>query len=224
MKKLIIYVDAGHGGMHPLTSKYLTPSHIGKLYTHEAKGKEKEFTVYEGEINRRIAAKFMELLAKEEIPFRQIHHDYYDRSNIERCSIANGFAYEDIRKGLQPIFMSFHSNAFGFLSKGKGEAPKGWSVWTTKGNTESDQISAIWYEETKALLGEKITFRQDLSDGDTDFEENFTVLLGTVIPAVLVENLFYTNREDAKLLLDEKYQDLSAQAALNTVIRYGIGG
>jgi len=221
MKKIIVYIDAGHGGIHPQTGKYMTPAHIGKLYTHEATKKEKEFTVYEGLINRQIAEKLMKLLEMREIPYRQIHHDYYDRSNIERCSTANNFAAMDRANGFTPIFLSFHSNAFGYNAKGKGENPKGWSVWTTKGNTESDKIAEIWDEETRKIVGEAITYRADLSDGDSDFEENFTVLIGTAMPAVLVENLFYTNREDAKLLLSVEYQQKSALAALNTIIRYG---
>jgi len=220
MVNLIIYVDAGHGGLHPTTGKYMTSPFWGKYYEFEPQGKEKGFAIYEGEINRKIAGFFMELLQKNGIAFRQLHHDYQDFSLPHRCFLANQFHMQDVAKGLKPILLSFHSNAFGNSPKGKGENPKGWSVWTTRGRTESDKIAQIWLDETKKLLKDKIAYREDLSEGDSDFEENFTILAATVMPAVLVENLFFTNRQDAKLLLNEEYQKVSAQAAFNTVLNY----
>ena len=223
MKKIIVYIDAGHGGMNPITGKYMTAPQWGKYYEFEPQGKEKGFTVYEGEINRKIANFFAELLQEENIPFRFISHEFQDFSLSHRCFLANQYFAEDQRKGLQPVLMSFHSNAFGNNAKGKGETPRGFSVWTTRGLTESDKIAQIWFEETKKLCKNTITYREDLSDKDSDWEENFTILAGTVMPAVLVENLFFTNREDAKLLLSEAYQKTSALAALNTIKTYQNG-
>jgi len=220
MKKLIVYIDAGHGGINPHTGKYMTSPIWGKYYEFLPTSKEKGFTIYEGDINRKIANFFSEELEKAGIPYRKIYHEWQDTSLVQRCFVANQFFAEDVKKGLFPILLSFHSNAFGNSPKGTGEKPKGWSVWTTKGTTESDKIAQIWFDETKKLLQNKITYREDLSDGDSDWEENFTILASTVMPAVLVENLFFTNREDAKLLLSEEYQKLSAKAALNTVLTY----
>lgn len=218
MKKIAVYIDAGHGGI--FQGRYYTPPHVGKLYTFlDKKGKE-DFTIYEGEVNRKIAGKFAELCEKEGIFARKIYHDYLDTPLLTRCHLANTFFLQDKLQGYTPILLSFHSNAFGNSSKGEGEAPRGWSVWTSKGKTEADKIAQIWAEETKKMFGKKITIREDLSDGDSDFEENFTILVATVMPAVLVENLFFTNREDAKLLLSEDYQNKSALVALNTVQRY----
>lgn len=217
---MMVYIDAGHGGLHPVTGKYCTFPQDGKEYTFVGKGFVKPLTIFEGVINRKIAWFFMELLTKNNIAFRQIHHDFLDTRNIERCSKANGFAFQDIKNGYAPIYMSFHSNAFGMKAQGGGEAPKGLSFWTTKGTTESDKIANIWYEEAKKELKNTVTYRHDLSDNDTDFEENFTVLLGTQTPAVLIENLFFTNKEDAILLLNEVYQKQTALIALKTVQRY----
>jgi hypothetical protein len=34
MKQTILYIDAGHGGLDPITRKYLTPETIGKKTLH----------------------------------------------------------------------------------------------------------------------------------------------------------------------------------------------
>ena len=44
--------------------------------------------------------------------------------------------------------------------------------------------------------------RSDKTDGDADKEANFWVLRKTVMPAILSENFFMTNRKECKLLLE----------------------
>jgi len=57
---------------------------------------------------------------------------------------------------------------------------------------------------SEASVG-RIRQMSDLKDGDTDYEANFYVLINTVMPAVLLENLFFDNYADASLLMDKKY-------------------
>ena len=49
--------------------------------------------------------------------------------------------------------------------------------------------------------------RSDRTDKDPDKEANFWVLRKTVMPAILSENFFMTNREECKLLLSEDGRD-----------------
>ena len=47
---------------------------------------------------------------------------------------------------------------------------------------------------------------EDYKDGDGDYEENFKVLRDTSMPAILTENLFFDNFDDASLLMSETYK------------------
>lgn len=95
------------------------------------------------------------------------------------------------------ILISIHANAYG---NGKEwTAPSGWSVYTTKGQTQSD-ARAEQFAIAAAKNLSQMKLRTDPSDGDSDYEENFHLLRHTLCPAVLTENGFYTNRQDLQFL------------------------
>lgn len=96
-----------------------------------------------------------------------------------------------------PAFvLSLHNNAAGMGDKWMNA--RGWSVWTTKGVTLSDSCATILFRTMTAVLYE-IPFRQDLSDGDPDYESNFTVLMSKH-PSVMIEFMFQDNMNDLELL------------------------
>jgi N-acetylmuramoyl-L-alanine amidase len=53
--------------------------------------------------------------------------------------------------------------------------------------------------------------RKDTRDGDADKEANFWVLRKVVMPSILSENFFMTNREESKLQLSEEGRDRIAK-------------
>ena len=63
---------------------------------------------------------------------------------------------------------------------------RGYSVYTTKGNTKSDILAEILMKEFKLKFPE-LKARTDTTDGDLDTEEDFTVLVKTNCPSVLIE-------------------------------------
>lgn len=67
------------------------------------------------------------------------------------------------------IFVSIHANKSADSGWQKG---RGWSVYTSKGKTESDKIAEYLYEAAKKHLPDKKMLR-DLSDGDSDIEADF---------------------------------------------------
>lgn len=96
-----------------------------------------------------------------------------------------------------PAFvLSLHNNAAGMGDKWMNA--RGWSLWTTKGRTLSDSCATIIFRNMTAVLYE-IPFRQDLSDGDPDYESNFTVLMSKH-PSVMIEFMFQDNMDDLELL------------------------
>lgn len=216
---IVVIVDAGHGGNHPETGEYMTPNHIGKKYRFTS-GAGRGLEIREGVINRQIAGKFCDALEKEGIEFVKIYHEHHDYPLSRRVEHANNVHARAQREGKLAVVMSFHSNAYGMNQSGAGESPRGWCVFTSPGHTDADQLARAWFLNTRESVGGLISFRLDDSDGDPDFEENFYMLRATTAPAALVENLFFTNYQDARLLMSEQYQEASAQAALEAVKDY----
>ena len=114
------------------------------------------------------------------------------------------------------MLVSIHANAAG---NGGWMNGKGWSCYTSKGNTESDRIAECLYDAFEKEFPDR-KIRKDLSDGDRDWEENFYVLAKSRCPAVLLENFFYDNPEECMFLLKEETKERIASAAALGIARY----
>ena len=115
------------------------------------------------------------------------------------------------------LLVSVHANA-----AGNGSAwmnARGWSCYTSKGKTKSDQVAECLYDAFEAEFQDR-KIRKDMSDGDRDWEENFYVLQKSKCPAVLLENFFYDNREECAWMLQEETKKRIASAAVNGIIKY----
>ena len=115
------------------------------------------------------------------------------------------------------LLVSVHANA-----AGNGSAwmnARGWSCYTSKGKTGSDQVAECLYDAFEAEFQDR-KIRKDMSDGDRDWEENFYVLQKSKCPAVLLENFFYDNREECAWMLQEETKRRIASAAVKGIIKY----
>lgn len=115
------------------------------------------------------------------------------------------------------LLVSIHANA-----AGNGSAwmnAKGWSCYTSKGKTKSDQVAECLYDAFEEEFQDR-KIRKDMSDGDRDWEENFYVLQKSKCPAVLLENFFYDNREECAWMLQEETKRRIASAAVKGIIKY----
>ena len=115
------------------------------------------------------------------------------------------------------LLVSIHANA-----AGNGSAwmnAKGWSCYTSRGKTKSDQVAECLYDAFEAEFQDR-KIRKDMSDGDRDWEENFYVLQKSKCPAVLLENFFYDNREECAWMLQEETKRRIASAAVKGIIKY----
>ena len=104
-------------------------------------------------------------------------------------------------------FVSIHCNACP-PNDNKWHSARGWSAWTSVGQTKGDMLGQAMYEAAEKVLAVNYAktkpstmIRRDKSDGDDDFEANFTVLRYTKCAAVLTENLFQDNKDDVDYLL-----------------------
>ena len=121
------------------------------------------------------------------------------------CNMING----------KKILISIHSNAAGNGVEWK--TATGFSVYTTKGKTKSDKVAEVLmngfikdFPELKARI--------DMSDGDKDTEENFTVIQKANCPAVLIEWMFQDNKDDVEILLSEEYTNRLVDSIYNSII------
>ena len=96
---------------------------------------------------------------------------------------------------------------------------QGWSAYTSPGKTKADAAAECFYDAFEAAFPDR-RIRRDYSDGDRDWEANFTVLKNTKCPAVLLENFFYDNRDECAWLLSHYTQYRITAAIVDGVKRY----
>lgn len=156
---------------------------------------------------REIVSKISKKLDILGIPYTVLVPETKDIKLAERVKRANKIHQQQHELGKLTILLSIHCNAAG---NGEWMKARGWSAWTSKGSTESDIISNYLYEAAHEILDpKKIKIREDMSDGDPDWESNFYIIYKSSMPAVLTENFFQDNKEDVKYLLsDEGKQDI----------------
>ena len=172
---------------------------------------------FEYEFNRDIVKRISEKLEKLGIKYYIIVPELEEDIKLtKRANRANEIC-KKYGAG-KCLLISVHANAAGngkTWMKGRG-----WSVYTTKGVTKSDKIATIFFEEAEKLLPKyNMTLRKDMSDGDPDYEENFTIIYAALCPAILTENLFYDNKIDVDFLMSEEGRDVIADIHVNAIKR-----
>ena len=186
-------IDTGHGGI--INGVYQT---LGKRSPNWSKG-----VLYEGAANRWIAAKVMQKLDYEQLPYYHVSPELEDTSLTIRSNRTN----EIYSRNKNIYGISIHFNAGGGT---------GWEIFTTPGETMSDHIADIFIQEfqkhhpLKARLG-------GTKDLEKDKEANFSILRRTNCPFILLELGFMDNPTDYEKLWDEGFQDLMADMIVNSI-------
>lgn len=116
------------------------------------------------------------------------------------------------------IYVSVHVNAAG--SDGQWHGARGWSVYTSPGETDSDLLANLLLARAWTNLPKDTKMRVDYSDGDGDIEAKFYVLTMTRCAAVLTENLFQDNKEDVEYLLSEEGRHAIARLHVEGILDY----
>ena len=114
-----------------------------------------------------------------------------------RCNIVN----ELVKQYKNCIYVSIHVNAA--ASDGKWHNATGWEVYTSVGETKSDELATCLYNAAR-YNAENKKMRTDYSDGDPDKEAHLYVLKHTNCPAVLTENFFQDNQKDVDYLTSDE--------------------
>lgn len=117
--------------------------------------------------------------------------------------------------GSHCIMICVHLNAAG---RGEWMSARGWSVWTTRGQNNSDKLSTICYNNAVKALNGIATTRKEMSDGDPDYESNFYIIKYSNCPAILTENLFQDNKQDVAILKTKEGFDAIVDLHVNTCV------
>lgn len=163
---------------------------------------------------REIAERIVQELSKQGYDAERIVKENIDVPLTERAKRVNAFCGKLGASNV--ILVSVHCNAAG---SGEWMKARGWSAYTSKGKTKSDALADCLYESARMMLtGQRI--REDRSDGDPDWEENFYILRKTKCPAVLTENFFQDNHEDVAYLLSSEGKQAIVNVHVDGIINY----
>lgn len=203
---VIVILDPGH-------EQSVLPAKCSPLF-EDGKTRLEEWSY-----NRTIVSMLAEKLRADGIDVRVNVTEKVQKIGLSvRASRANKVVTEARKAGKTPLFVSVHVNAAG---NGQWMNAKGWSCFTTKGKTISDAFATKMYEAAHEVLdpmGRKI--REDYSDGDPDWEENFTVIKKTNCAAILTENFFMDNKEEAAWLLTDEGKETVVEIHYRGILKY----
>ncbi len=214
-----VVIDYGHGGF--ISGVYQTPG--SKQYEHT--DAVPPFTIFEGEINRLCAEKLMKLFLTAGIPVYDCvaQAQYTSSSSIEQSdvSLRTRTNYVNTFDSETTLFLSLHSNAVGNSISGPSLNAKGAGVFTFPGTDVADSVATKIHESFQVYLDGLIRVRGgETDDGDVDYERDFHVLRESNCPAVLGEVGFFTNLEEALVLLEDSTQDAIARGYFEGVKGY----
>ena len=197
--KYLWIFDNGHGGM--IDGVYQTSGKRSPVWPDGE-------VLYEGVFNRAIVDRLMVLCEANNIDAVNLVDTPKDVPLSDRTSKANSIAQASDKPC---IYVSVHANGF------SDESANGWEVYTSPGETKSDEIATVLFEKAESEFP-SYKMRKDTSDGDPDKEANFYVLVHTTMPAILSENFFMTNyRECHELLMSESGKDRIAKIHLEMI-------
>jgi N-acetylmuramoyl-L-alanine amidase len=221
MSRIVVYFDAGHGGLDS-KGNHMTFAGHGKFYCFDESGE----TAYEGVLNRIYASKIEAYLIEAGIEVVRVYDAVFDRQNHERVRIANEHFYT--HKPEKALFVSQHFNAMGMASSGKSQPARGFSIFTSQGETDSDRCANLVYDKVEAIAQKYgLQMRADFTDGrnkagklNPDYDINFEVLARTVMPAFLAETAFFTNILDYQLACREDFQNEYAKVVAEGIVAW----
>jgi|TARA_R110000824_G_C15231140_1_gene678592 N-acetylmuramoyl-L-alanine amidase len=169
-----IVLDSGHGGCNP---EYVTPGKRSPIF-------EDGSVLYEGECNRQIKARIMELMRFQNMPYFDCSPEQEDISLSERVKRANSIS--------DSLFISLHSNAGGGT---------GCEVFISKNCSKKSEQMAKIIENLYFPVFEGEKWRGIK-------REDFFVIKNTYQPAILIESFFMdTEKECKKYLMTRSGRD-----------------
>jgi len=223
--KPIIYLRAGHSGIHPTTGHYLTmQTEGGKFYKHtNGKKYHKDGYFFEGVSNRNICNEIIKLAPDFNFHVVPVHHPYNDFELKEYCEFANNHFKENATPHSPCVFLDIHSNAgksSGFVALYyPGTVQNGEPIHTPSrsglllAQKIAAQVNPIWLNEGANYGGQPVRPGW-IYNKFGKIQAPYYMLANTNMPSVIIENGFFDTEEDADLLMKPEFQKLLAVSIL----------
>lgn len=135
-----------------------------------------------------------------------------DVSLSDRTKWANSLYSQN---GDNAILVSIHLNAAG--SDGEWHSARGWSVYISNNASQKSKTFATNVEEAAENEGLKIRLQYSSL---AYWTQNLAICRDTKCPAILTENLFMDNKEDAEYLLSDEGKEAIIRLHVNGIINY----
>jgi N-acetylmuramoyl-L-alanine amidase len=197
-----IYLDAGHGGLK--NGRYTTSPN--KQFRHPVAN---EFHgggwFFEGVFNRALVAEIEKRLQEYNIPCLVVSHPTDDITLAARVKRAND-DYRAIRTSTPfALYVSVHANA------SPTHTARGWEVFAINSTGQGARVATLMGEEYKKAFIERFRGVK---------QANFFVLKHTIMPAVLTENFFFDQIDDARMMMREDVVRKLADVHVNAINKY----
>lgn len=203
MKPIITLIDNGHG---ITTAGKCSPDGRFREYAYA----------------RKVARELVDRLKALGYDARLVVPEDADIKLGERANRVNAICDQYGKDNV--LLISIHNNAAG--NDGQWLKATGWEAWTTKGKTKGDDLAECLYDAAEEVLkgllldSSPLKIRTDMSDGDRDKEENWTILYRSKCPAVLTENFFMDNKADVAWLESNEGFDAVVRLHIKGIEKY----
>lgn len=199
-----IFLDAGHGGIAPITGRYTTEP--AKQFRHAAGEFHRDGWFYEGVYNRAQAWTVRTVAEAAGIAVHMVADPWADTLLNVRTRKANDL----YRKHGDGVYLSIHANA----APVPGLA-RGFEVFHYPGSPAGLRLAALIAKHFQAddLLSGLFRFRGVK-------QARFHVLRETIMPAVLVEHGFFDHPDDAAALMQQDVQEAFARVEVGAIQEY----
>ena len=194
---ILILIDNGHGNNTP-----------GK--------RSPDGRLMEATYTREIASKVVSGLRRLGYYADLLTPELYDVSLLERVHRVNVKCQSLGKDNL--LCVSIHCNA---ASNGKEwREATGWEIWTSDGKTRSDDVADHFVKMAKRHFEGQTIREWKKMDGERDKEAKFTILTGTMCPAVLTENFFMDSKKDVDYLLSTEGKSAIVRCHIDAIVSY----
>jgi len=189
----VVFLDAGHGAIHPETGENQTPSRVYRFDPEIFEG-HRDGHVYEGVLNRTIAGYTKYFLNEFGINVIEVYDPWEDTDLSERVRLINNSVH------LYTTWLTISEHCNG----SPGHNADGFEAYTSVGQTLSDRYAELLYRQINQFMP-WLPLRTDHRDGDQDKEASFKMVRETIGPAVLIENNFYDSLKGVTLLFTDSH-------------------
>ena len=190
-----ILIDAGHGGLHPTTGKYVT---AGKRMVKDG------IEFYEGVNNRIVGNMVKEALEELGHEIIETAPSWIDIPLWQRVEYANETGAD--------FLISIHSDANG--NGREWDSANGIGTWISKkASTNSHKLA-------DSLNNALICNFDGVAKNRGIKKANFAITTKTNMPAVLLELGFHTNKEEVQKMVTDEWRALIVKSIVEAIEEY----